>query len=142
VAVVAQLEQIPRLTVTEAIMLEEGAEMLGNLLLLVTMTVHARFVILEASGEIKVVERKRRSNAKLPAAIADHAETSDDEAPARHSAKAARTARRSAAADSADSDERTRERTDEAHDSPSQRRLTKAQRKALRRSRRTAGTEA
>lgn len=145
VAVVAQLEQIPQLTVTQAIMLEEGAEMLGNLLLLVTMTVHARYVILEASGEIKVVERKKRQRKTRRTAKADDAEESDEkstpsrrrkpsETPAR--SRKAKPARQPVTAKSADTDTESDTRIDEAHDPSEQRRLTKAERKALRRRRR------
>lgn len=145
VAVVAQLEQIPQLSVTQAIMLEEGAEMLGNLLLLVTMTVHARYVILQASGEIKVAEpkKKRRRKELRAAAVEDEAEADDVEmgkaqvsaesaAPLRsRGAKKSKTARKTAAAKSAD----THTRTDEPHDTSTNRRMTKAERKALRRRR-------
>jgi hypothetical protein len=146
VAVVAQLEQIPQLTATQVIMIEEGAEMLGNLLLLTTMTVHARYVILEASGEIKVVERKKRQRKGRRAAATAAVEASDkSSAPSKrqkssdmHSrvrkAKTAKAARQSVTAKSADTDTRI----DEAHDPSEQRRLTKAERKALRRRRRAA----
>ncbi|MEZ6072315.1 MAG: hypothetical protein R3C10_19165 [Pirellulales bacterium] len=150
VAVVAQLERIPQLGITESIMLEEGAEMLGNLLLLTTMTVHARYVILEATGEIKPAKRKRRAKAKQRAATAEaaaeeNAAAVDEPTTSRRKQKSASTSRRSVAASNAaddDNDESTSEqRVDAAHDSASQRRLSKAERKALRRHRRTAGSE-
>jgi uncharacterized membrane protein len=50
VAVAAQLEWVLSGTPARAIMLEEGAEMVGNLLLLLAMGLHARYVILDAEG--------------------------------------------------------------------------------------------
>ena len=50
VAIVAQLEWILPESGARGIMLEEGAEMTGNLFLLLAMTLHARYVILDAEG--------------------------------------------------------------------------------------------
>lgn len=136
VAIVAQLEQIPQLSVSESIMLEEGCEMLGNLLLLTTMTVHARFVILEASGEIKVKDRKQRRRKRRREATTEMAESASEST---HSASHSPKSKRPSASRetvTARSDERD-SRVDEAHDSSSSKpRLSKAERKALRRRRR------
>ncbi len=51
-AVAAQLEWILPLSGTREIMVEEGAEMLGDLLLLLAMMLHARHVILDAEGRL------------------------------------------------------------------------------------------
>jgi hypothetical protein len=50
VAVVAQVGWILPTADPRVIMLEEGAEMLGNLMLLLAMALHARYVILDAEG--------------------------------------------------------------------------------------------
>lgn len=49
------------------VMVEEGCEMLGNLLLLLSMTLHARYVILDAQGLLPVREAKPKA-AKKPKA--------------------------------------------------------------------------
>ncbi|MEA1952413.1 MAG: hypothetical protein U9N87_13620 [Planctomycetota bacterium] len=49
-AIVAQLEWILPEAGARAVMVEEGAEMLGNLFLLLAMTLHARYVVLDAEG--------------------------------------------------------------------------------------------
>ncbi|MBN1590910.1 MAG: hypothetical protein JW888_15460 [Pirellulales bacterium] len=49
-AVIAQLGWIWETETARAIMLEEGAEMMGNLFLLLAMGLHARHVILDAEG--------------------------------------------------------------------------------------------
>ena len=50
VAVAAQLELILPESAARGVMLEEGAEMLGNLLLVLAMLLHARHVVLDAEG--------------------------------------------------------------------------------------------
>jgi len=50
VAVAAQLQWIMPEMGAKGIMLEEGAEMIGNLFLLTAMGLHARYVILDAEG--------------------------------------------------------------------------------------------
>ena len=49
-AIVAQLGWILPEAGAREVMLEEGAEMIGNLFLLLAMTLHARYVILDAEG--------------------------------------------------------------------------------------------
>ncbi len=56
VAIVAQLEWIMPGAGARAVMVEEGAEMVGNLFLLLAMTLHARYVILDAEGLLPVRE--------------------------------------------------------------------------------------
>jgi len=53
-AVVTQLGWILPESGARGVMLEEGAEMVGNLLLLLAMTLHARYVILDAEGLLPV----------------------------------------------------------------------------------------
>lgn len=50
VSVVAHLGVIPTISGPMVVMVEEGAEMAGNLMLLLSMGLHARFVILDAKG--------------------------------------------------------------------------------------------
>jgi hypothetical protein len=50
VAIMAQLGWVLPESGAKGVMLEEGAEMLGNLFLLLAMGLHARFVILDAEG--------------------------------------------------------------------------------------------
>lgn len=52
-AVATQLQLVLPETGAKGVMLEEGAEMLGNLLLLAAMGLHARFVIMDAEGLIR-----------------------------------------------------------------------------------------
>ena len=49
-AIVAQLGWVLPQAGARAVMIEEGAEMVGNLFLLLAMTLHARYVILDAEG--------------------------------------------------------------------------------------------
>ncbi|MBN2217136.1 MAG: hypothetical protein JW719_07150 [Pirellulales bacterium] len=51
-AVVAQLGWIWPTEMARAVMVEEGAEMIGNLLLLLAMGLHARHVLLDAEGRL------------------------------------------------------------------------------------------
>ena len=60
VAVATQLGWILPESGARGVMLEEGAEMVGNLTLLLAMGLHARFVILDAKGLMR--ERKRRAD--------------------------------------------------------------------------------
>jgi len=63
VAVVAQLQWILPEMGARGVMVEEGAEMLGNLMLLLAMGLHARHVILDAEGllpERRELGRSRR----------------------------------------------------------------------------------
>ncbi len=57
VAVAAQLGWILPESGARGVMLEEGAEMVGNLMLLLAMGLHARYVILDAEGRLP--ERKK-----------------------------------------------------------------------------------
>ncbi len=63
VAVVAQLQWILPETGARGVMLEEGAEMLGNLLLLAAMGLHARYVIMDAEG---LIRRRSKPAAAAP----------------------------------------------------------------------------
>jgi len=58
-AVAAQLEWILPQSGSMGIMLEEGAEMLGDWLLLLAMTLYARHVILDAEGRLESPGQKR-----------------------------------------------------------------------------------
>ena len=63
VAVVTQLGVLLPDSGARGVMLEEGCEMLGFLLVLLGMTLHARYVILEATGELQGKRRGSRSAA-------------------------------------------------------------------------------
>jgi len=142
-SVFVQLEAVMPEMGAVAVMVEEGCEMVGNLFLLLSMVLHARFVILEAQGLLP--ERKRRSKGKEEATSAENEsrrtrrKRSADE-PA--TAAAAATSGRSELAASATrgstaSTSRAQLRTDQ-HDSTQQphTRMSKAERKAARRSQR------
>jgi hypothetical protein len=149
-AVVAQLEWIMPQAGTQGVMVEEGCEMLGDLLLLVSMALHARYVILEAQGALPTRTRagdaeadqaaKRKS--KLEAA-AQAAKRSDLDSVPQTSASSSVPASAKAAIDDDYEDglrdrgtrrsRPQRHRIDEAEDLPAGDKLTKADRKALRR---------
>ena len=76
-AVVVHLKVIPIDQARLAVMVEEGAEMLGDLLLLTAMVLHARFVLLDAEGRLaeKKKKPKKRKKRKKPAPVR---ETYDD----------------------------------------------------------------
>jgi hypothetical protein len=70
-AVVTQLEFLLPQSGAQGVMLEEGLEMAGNLLLLMSMAVHARYVFLAAKGEIAARSAKpKRDKAKSSKAAA------------------------------------------------------------------------
>ena len=73
-AVAAQLGWILPEAGAREVMLEEGAEMLGNLLLLAAMGLHARFVIMDASGLL----RRKPKPAAEPDAVAPATLLSDE----------------------------------------------------------------
>lgn len=95
-----ELHWFPQLAGAEAVMLEEGLTMTANLLLLTSQLVHARYVVLEAEGEIapraakpkkekasKVVTKSAQESpvkeAKELALKAAAKEKSDDKSPAK-----------------------------------------------------------
>lgn len=61
VAVVAKLGVVPVLHGVYAAMAEEGCEMVGNVLLLFSMAVHARYTILDAQGSIAPKAKKAKA---------------------------------------------------------------------------------
>jgi hypothetical protein len=77
-AVVAQLGWILPQSGARGVMLEEGAEMVGNLFLLLAMSLHARHVILDAEG--RLAEPKRPIQA--PARVAARSRIEAEELPA------------------------------------------------------------
>lgn len=74
VAVAAQLGWLLPESGARGVMLEEGAEMVGNLFLLLSMSVHLRYVCLDADG--KVVARPKKVK-KPKSAKAEKAKASD-----------------------------------------------------------------
>lgn len=75
-AVVLQLETVVPLPVIQQVLLEEGAEMLGNLMLLLGTTLYARHIILQAEGVLPAKASKKRRAARNAAggSKADRAE--------------------------------------------------------------------
>lgn len=60
-AVVVKIGMVPTLHGAYAVMTEEGCEMVGNVLLLFSMAVHARFTILDAQGAIAPRAKKAKA---------------------------------------------------------------------------------
>jgi hypothetical protein len=131
------------------IMLEEGCEMLGNLLLLLSMGLHARYVLLDAQGLIETRSSKQADQAKKAKAKSEAAKA-DSAGPAKRNdlepvAKSHSTASSRAAAAIEEDDyeddipdrsmrkNRTRLRVDDAEPLGDDRKLNKTDRKALRR---------
>jgi len=149
-AVIAQMQWIMPQTGLRGVMVEEGCEMLGDLLLLLSMALHARFVILQAQGVLPSRSRagadqqaKRKSKPEAAAATANNRSDLDPVAQSASSAPAARPAT-PAKIDEDYEDElhergtrrprQQRHRIDEAEDVPSDdRKLNKSDRKAMRR---------
>jgi len=72
VAVVAQLGWVLPESGARGVMLEEGAEMLGGVVLFTAMLLHARYVVLDAEGLLpEVVDEEDEDEAALEAAL-DH----------------------------------------------------------------------
>lgn len=99
-AVVAQLEFLLPQSGARGVMLEEGCEMLGNLLLLLSMTVHARYVVLLAEGEIeeRAPRKAKKAASEKPAVQAAAAAVPAAEKPAAAEPTAKRAAAEIAAA--------------------------------------------
>lgn len=149
VAVLAQLGWILPESGARGVMLEEGCEMLGNLLLLLAMTVHARWVIMDAEGLIPARPPKPKKERK-PRPQPAEGDDADDEllagrdAPERKPKRAEPVAGQATAAPSkpavrpasviaASSPNRGAVRVDAAEETGSQAKLSKAERRALRR---------
>lgn len=60
-AVVVKIGVVPMLHGAYAVMTEEGCEMVGNVLLLFSMAVHARYTILDAQGMVKTRAKKSKA---------------------------------------------------------------------------------
>jgi len=60
-AVLAQLEILMPETGAKGVMLEEGAEMIGNLFLLLSMALFARHVILDAEGQLPARKARKKT---------------------------------------------------------------------------------
>ncbi len=152
--VLAQLGLLIPDALAQAIMLEEGAEMSGHLLLLFCMTASARYMILDAQGLLSQRRRRRKEDAdesetptKRPAAKKKagkevhkpHATPPEPETDHRSDKRSNR--RTSAQPKPAvKATEKARAKADQKQDAEPQeeapRKLTRAERKALRRQRR------
>ncbi len=148
--VLAQLGLLIPDALAPAIMLEEGAEMSGHLLLLFCMTVSARYMILEAQGLLPERRRRRteetdqsetttkRKPAKKKAAKEVHQphasppEPETDHRPVRRSAKRQATQEKVTVSPP----EKATAKAEQSSEEESPPKLTRAQRKALRRQRR------
>ncbi|HEY5315820.1 MAG TPA: hypothetical protein VIK18_25045 [Pirellulales bacterium] len=149
-AIVAQLQWIMPQTGMRGVMVEQGCEMLGDLLLLVAMALHARYVILEAQGALPSrgradaaeADQSAKRKSKLEAA-AQAAKRSDLDPVAQPPASLSAQADTAKAVDDDYEDDLPergtrrarpqRHRIDEAEDLPAGGKLAKADRKALRR---------
>ncbi len=143
-AVVAQLGWVLPESGARGVMVEEGAEMFGNLLLLLAMGLHARHVILDAEGLLPVRTKPRRRTLDEEEEDEDSSSVGDRSVTvhpphglSRPSGLTTDSSRPpapvsggpAAAAFSSDADEPD----DEEDHLPVQRKLTKAERKALKR---------
>jgi len=143
-AILVQLELLWPQRGAEAVMLEEGAEMVGDLLLLLAVTLFARYVIFEAEGRLTeragkpkaaktAAKREKptqsRATAKRKASDLDRLASAEDETPSRPQRTKKR--RKPAVPQAKDSDDDYR--LDGAHPARGQRKLSKKERKALRR---------
>ncbi|HVX10515.1 MAG TPA: hypothetical protein VHC22_05005 [Pirellulales bacterium] len=87
-AVVAKLGVVPAITGVYAVMVEEGCEMVGDVLLLFAMLVHARHTILDAQGAIAPRAKKvKAAKAEKAAPEAKKESSKKTEAPAPAPAK-------------------------------------------------------
>jgi hypothetical protein len=75
VAVAAQLGWLMPETGARGVMLEEGAEMIGNLFLLLSMAIHLRYVCLDAEGKVVARPKKERKAKAAKAAKTETAAT-------------------------------------------------------------------
>lgn len=137
-AVATQLEWLLPQNGARGIMVEEGLEMAGDLLLLLSTLLFARFAILESRGEIGGQRTPRRRERRRAAPL-----VTDLENPSPRSAGPAASAKvappmcpASQSTLSSVGPPREQLRVDGAHGQP-QRRLSKAERRALRRAQRT-----
>lgn len=89
-AVIVQLELVMPEQGARAVMVEEACEMVGNLLLLWAMLLHARYVVLEAEGQLPARAPRGAEQTTRRATIRKAALT--DGAPAAEPARAASTA--------------------------------------------------
>jgi len=142
-AVLAQVQWFVPETGVQAVMIEEGCEMVGNLLLVLTLTLYARHVILDASGLLAAVAVKAASKAKKKA----DARTDIPSVAATPATAAAKTAVAARPAIHADEEEdldeeyedrsqrkaRAKHRIDDAEELDDDRKLNKVDRKAMRR---------
>lgn len=161
VAVITQMGGIMPESGARGVMIEEGCEMAGNVLLLLAMTLHARYLILVASGVISEVAEEPKSadaRTKPTKASKPQAATASSASSAKAKAKRGRTATAAAEShkspakptakpkrhqhaeestiDDGDSyddwDEDVVTRVDERRTSTPRRKLSKRERKALR----------
>jgi len=149
VAVVAQLGWILPDSGALGVMLEEGAEMVGNLMLLLAMGLHARHVILDAQG---LLRHRREEEASDEEEFEEEEEDEHDQEsfslfgrsvvvhpphgvpqPAARTAAPSRSGRATArAATTSRSQSAAAQSEDDTSHTPTGRKLTKAERKALR----------
>ena len=153
-AVTTQLQWIMPQSGLRGVMLEEGCEMVGNLLLVLSLCLYARHVILDAGGELpaKPVAKKPEKKdepkkaASKPAAAASAESSSSRRHDLSPAAKQPTAASRAATGEDDDDDyyedevderdqrsRRAKHRVDDAEELTEDRKLSKADRKAMRR---------
>lgn len=155
-AVVTQIEGIMPRSGARGVMVEEACEMIGNVFLLLSMTLHARFIIFDVEDDSGESKPKRRRKAAAKPDDAESAASQDDEpaapAPTRVRKATTRDKDLAIAANSGDKPAGPRAsitrpngqvlRTDPAENPLSGRKLTKAERRAQRRLEKQAETDA
>lgn len=140
VAVVVHLGWLLPETGARGVMVEEGCEMLGNLFLALSMALHARYVILEAQGLLPAHANARAASEPQPTKTPDHG--SATQAPSAHDGSVRRVdaphpmpppaSRQPELAAERASSHNAAQQPPAATATP-RRKLTKAERKALRR---------
>ncbi|MGE0610189.1 MAG: hypothetical protein AB7O62_24065 [Pirellulales bacterium] len=149
-AVLAQLGWLLPDSGARGVMLEEGCEMTGDLLLLISMLAHARYVKMEAGGELPAAaakpkrKRKTAETTEAKTTTAKSAAAAEGKSPAKSESRADAPAKRAAepvkaaetkkpAVTPASISSGNKVRIDRPTATPDHSQLSKAERKALRR---------
>jgi len=139
-SVVVQMQGVLPETGAVGVMVEEGLEMAGNLFLLLSMTLHARFVILESQGLLPERQKKAKGESAEKDAESRRSRRKQDEeesVPPATSASSRSEAGATVSRSSLLSSKSTQMRTDsQGASSGPHTRLSKADRKAARRQQR------
>ena len=144
-AVVTQIEMLLPESGARGVMLEEGLEMAGNLFLVLSMVLYARHVIRDAQGLIPAKasesagDKKAQKTKAAPAATGSMNKKTDLATPPKATAAASRLAKSNDDEDDYDDDDdrgrrsRVKHRIDDEESLEENHRLSRAERKAMRR---------